>query len=199
MLAFLVNFVFCAIVMIAVPVIVSLEYYYFTKTKVSAVSSLPWMRRAVVKVLKNHGPQPQDKAALKIYELGSGWGALAVDAARLMPAARITGIELSPVPAWFSMARAKLFGHKNISIVKGDFFKADLRDADIVVLYMLESVLLKLKPKFEAELKPGAIVVSNTFRVEGWTPAHVETVTQKIIPLHVYLYKIPECFTLERA
>ena len=191
MLETLITSIFCFLVIAAAIIVISLEYYY-TKTKVSAVSSLPWMRRAVVKVMRDMLHNHRSDSSLKIYELGSGWGPLAIDAARAFPKAKVVGLEFSPIPLWFSILRGKLFGHKHLSFKKADFFEEDLRDADVIVLYMLESILEKLAPKFKEELKPGAIIISNTFEIKDWKPIHVETVMEKVIKLNVYVYQVPK-------
>lgn len=167
-----------------------LEYDYH-KVKVSAVSSVPWMRRAVKKVLKSdvidQGLQPKI-----VYELGCGWGPLVVDAAKVFPKAKVKGIEFSYLAAQFSKLRAKIWSLKNVEIIRGDFFKQDLSDADVIIFYMLEVILERLGPKFEQELKPGTIIVSNTFVISGWTPVQTHEIVKKPIPLNVYVYKVPE-------
>ena len=43
-------------------------------------------------------------------------------------------------------------------------------DADRIFLYLLPSVMEKLEKKFDAELKPGTRVVSNSFRFPSRKP-----------------------------
>jgi precorrin-6B methylase 2 len=187
----IITFVF-AVFVIGLSVVMLILEYYYTKTKVTAVSSLPWMRKAVVKVLKEQLHNHKSDSPKVIYEMGSGWGPLAIDAARTFPQAHIIGLELSPIPLWFSRIRCFLFGHKNVTFKMKDFFDEDLSDADIILLYMLESVLTKLEPKFIAELKPGTVIVSNTFEIRGWKPVHVENVMKKPLELNVYMYRVPD-------
>ena len=40
--------------------------------------------------------------------------------------------------------------------LQADLFRTDLRKADVVTLYLLESLNEKLRPKLLRELKPGA-------------------------------------------
>ena len=47
-----------------------------------------------------------------------------------------------------------------------------------------------LKPKLEAELKPGAYVFGNTFAVPGWRPAAVRRADDRHAT-NVYLYRMP--------
>lgn len=190
MLSSIITVIFCITVILSVIAVVWLEYDYH-KMRVSAVSSVPWMRRAVKRVLKS---DIQDKGLKPkvIYELGSGWGPLVVDAAKVFPEATVRGIEFSYLAAQFSKMRTRLWGLKNVEILRKDFFEQDLKDADVIILYMLEVILERLSPKFIAELKPGAIIVSNTFVIKGWTPVKTHKIMKKPIPLNIYVYKIPE-------
>ncbi len=190
MFSLILTIVFCITVIVAVVVALWLEYDYY-KVKVTVVSSVPWMRRAVKKVLiseiKDKGIEPK-----VIYELGCGWGPLVVDAAKVFPKATVKGIEFSFLASHFSRLRAKIWGLKNVQILRKNFFDHDLGDADVLVFYMLESILMKLSPKFIKELKPGAIIISNTFVIKDWTPIAVHEIVKKPIPLNVYVYKVPE-------
>lgn len=188
----LLTIIFCITVILSVIAVIWLEYDYH-KVKVSAVSSVPWMRRAVRDVLQKeliaNGIEPK-----VIYELGSGWGPLVMDAAKLFPKARVIGVEFSFLAAHFSRIRAFLFGRKNVEIRRNDFFKEDLSDADLVIFYMLEVILERLSPKMIAELPKGALIVSNTFTIKGWQPVAVHEVMKKPIPLKVYVYKVPDSY-----
>src|SRR5687768_13432770 len=42
-----------------------------------------------------------------IYELGCGWGSLAIALAKAFPHAQIRGIELSPLPYWVARFRTR--------------------------------------------------------------------------------------------
>jgi tRNA G37 N-methylase Trm5 len=57
-----------------------------------------------------------------------------------------------------------------VKFVQGDLFNADIHDANVVTLYLLTSVNLKLKPKLLKELKPGTRIVSHTFGMGDWKP-----------------------------
>jgi len=189
-MADLLTIIFCVTVILSVIAVIWLEYDYY-KVKISAVSSVPWMRRAVRDVLKkeiiDQGIEPKI-----IYELGSGWGPLVMDAAKLFPKAKVIGVEFSFLAVQFSRIRAFLFGRRNVEIRRNDFFKEDLADADLIIFYMLESILEKLSPKMIAELPEGAMIVSNTFQIKDWTPVTVHEVMKKPLPLNIYVYHVPK-------
>ena len=63
---------------------------------------------------------------------------------------------------------------KMITFKQGDVLKMapeDFKDVDVVTLYLLPEVNLRLKPILKKGLKPGARVVSHDFDMgEDWKP-----------------------------
>ena len=126
-----------------------------------------------------------------IFELGSGWGTLAVPLARRYPRCRVVGYELSPVPWLFSRLRQVVQRLPNLTLNRGDFHCAPLGDAALVVCYLFPGGMEKLKPKLEAELAPGTLILSNFFRVPGWRPAKEATVADMHAST-IYLYRVED-------
>ena len=124
-----------------------------------------------------------------IYELGSGWGGLALALARRHPDRPVRAFETSPLPWAFSKVRLWVEGQPNLTFRFGNFHRADLSDAALVACYLPPPVMEKLKPKLEAELPEGALVISNTFAVRGWQPAEERTAPD-IHASRVYLYRV---------
>ena len=124
-----------------------------------------------------------------IFELGSGWGTLAFPLARRHPGCRIVGVELSPLPWLASRLWQILARLPNLTLSRADFFKVPLGEADLVVCYVQTDCMEKLRAKFEAELPPGAHVLSNTFAVPGWKPEVVHE-TGDMYATKVYLYRV---------
>ena len=50
--------------------------------------------------------------------------------------------------------------------------------------------MTSLKTKFEEELKPNTLIVSNTFRLAGWEPEEVITLND-IHQTRIYRYRVP--------
>lgn len=109
-----------------------------------------------------------------IYELGAGWGGLALALARSQPKARVIAMEASWVPWAFSVLRVALTGVPNLEVRRGDFFATDLSHAQVVVTYLFTGAMARLATKLSTELKPGAYVVSQTFALPSWQPRHTE-------------------------
>ncbi|MBD3393179.1 MAG: methyltransferase [Chitinivibrionales bacterium] len=108
-----------------------------------------------------------------IVELGAGWGTLAFPLAKGFPHIRVTAVEISPVPFLFLQLRALVQKRANLEIVRRDILSVSLARAGLVTCYLYPDAMKKLKPKFENELQPGTVVVSNTFAVPGWEPSRV--------------------------
>ena len=124
-----------------------------------------------------------------IYELGSGWGTLAIPLAARFPGCRVVACELSPLPWLVSHLWRALRRLPNLTIRRADFFALPLADAALVVCYVQRAGMAKLRPKLEAELAPGALVLSNTFAVPGWQPDAVHD-TGDMHASKVYLYRV---------
>ena len=51
-----------------------------------------------------------------------------------------------------------------------DLFQTDLSQANVLTMYLLPSVNLKLRPKILSDMRPGARVVSHAFNMGDWEP-----------------------------
>lgn len=121
-----------------------------------------------------------------VYDLGSGDGRVLIIAAKEFHA-KTVGIEKNNFLVWLSrMIIRKNYLQKKIKIVHGDIFQKNLRDADVIVMYLSHKLTQKLKLKFGGELKKGTRIVSASHPVVGWK------ISKKIKTGHFYsyLYKI---------
>lgn len=121
-----------------------------------------------------------------LYDLGCGDGRIVIAAARDFKA-KAVGIEFSVLPYLFSKIRVRLSGlQKRIAIQYGDFFKVNLKKADVVVCFLTPMAMRKLSPKFKKELKKGARVVSYVFPMKDWTPLSVHKPQKGDIAVYLY-------------
>lgn len=105
-----------------------------------------------------------------LYDLGAGDGRIAIAAARDY-GIRAVGIEIDArkvAEARANVARAGLSGL--VEIRQGDAMDADLRDANVVTLFLFPQINERLAPKLRAELRPGARIVSHRFGLGDWPP-----------------------------
>ena len=67
---------------------------------------------------------------------------------------------------------------KRVTIEKKDIFTLDLSKAQVITLYLLPELNVKLIPQLE-KLKPGCRIVSHDFDMRGVKPKKVERITTK--------------------
>ena len=125
------------------------------------------------------------KADELLYDLGSGDGRVLVIAAREF-GAKALGIEIGPVQRVVSRLVAKNNGVSDrVRIEAGDFYKSDVRNADVAFLYATSTEVAKLASHLEAQMKPGARVVSISADFPEWEPNDFNE--DKLI----FLYEMP--------
>jgi precorrin-6B methylase 2 len=101
-----------------------------------------------------------------LYDLGSGDGRTVITAAKL--GARAYGIEYNPDMVELSKQNAAKAGvSERATFMKADLFETDFSQANVITMFLLSSINLKLRPKI-LDLKPGTRIVSNTFTMENW-------------------------------
>jgi SAM-dependent methyltransferase len=156
------------------------------------VPYVPTTDAAVDAMLKLANIKPSDV----VYDLGCGDGRIVIAAAKKY-GTRGVGVDINPVRIREANENAKKAGvEKLVRFEEKDLFQADIHDANVVMLFLLNSVNLKLRPKLLQELKPGTRIVSNTFDMGDWKPdkeAPVEgTDDGTSLSQHLYLWIVPE-------
>ena len=164
-----------------VLIVVGLVLVYTLITGISPLPTMPRAKAAMFDLL------PSDLDGT-IYELGSGWGTLAFPLARRHPGCRVVAYESSPVPWLVSKLCQGVWRLPNLTLSRGDFYRAGLGDAALVVCYLFPGGMRKLEPKLAQELRPGALVLSNFFRLPGWQPIG-ERALGDLHDSRIYLYR----------
>ncbi len=107
------------------------------------------------------------KPDMKVVDLGSGDGRVVLEFAKHK--ANVHGFEIKPELVERSRKRISAAGLKEqITIFQSSFWDIDLSQYDIIYIYGMQSVLIRLELKLEQEMKPGAIFISNIFRLPKW-------------------------------
>jgi precorrin-6B methylase 2 len=106
-----------------------------------------------------------------LYDLGAGDGRVLLIAAREFRA-KAVGIEVGPIQCALIWLRVVASGLGNQVQVKwANFYKADLREADVVFVYATSKEILKLAPHLETQLKQGTRLVSISADFSEWEPS----------------------------
>ncbi len=109
-----------------------------------------------------------------LYDLGAGDGRVLFIAARDF-GAQAVGIEIGPIQCiliWLRTMASGLGGR--IWIRWGNFYRADLRDADLVFVYATSKEVMKLAPHLAAQMRPGTRLVSISADFGEWEPSLVD-------------------------
>jgi hypothetical protein len=103
-----------------------------------------------------------------VIDLGSGDGRTVITAAKR--GSKALGIEYNPDMVELSKRNAAKEGVTDkATFVKADLFESDFSQAQVITMFLLPSINLKLRPKI-LDLKPGTRIVSNSFDMEDWKP-----------------------------
>ena len=105
---------------------------------------------------------------LRIIDIGSGLGGLALDIAARRPDCQITGVELAPLPWLVSRLRPR--AGDNCGFLRGDYQALDFADYDVVFAYLSPAAMAQLWSKARAEMRPGALLLSHEFPVPDAAP-----------------------------
>jgi cyclopropane fatty-acyl-phospholipid synthase-like methyltransferase len=123
-----------------------------------------------------------------VFDLGAGDGRILIEAVRGFGAQAI-GVEVDPERLVRMKERLTATGTE-ATVIQGDFMDANVSLADVVAIYLSDSVNAKLESKLRKELKTGARVVSLDYTLPGWVPEKELTVKSGGISRKIYLYRV---------
>jgi hypothetical protein len=137
-------------------------------TRSPDVVFVPSQDEVIDEMLRLAAPQPGEC----LFDLGCGDGRILVAAARNY-GCRCVGIDIDPQR--IAEARENIAHHgleDRVELRRQDLFSVDLQAADIVTLYLLPSLNVKLIPQLR-HLRPGTRIVSHDFDMKGVVPDRV--------------------------
>jgi SAM-dependent methyltransferase len=109
-------------------------------------------------------------AGFRLLDLGCGTGSVLAAFSRARPDGNYHGIETAPLPFLLSCWRTRT--HAAVRVTWGDFWGADFAHYDVVYAYLSPAPMARLWRKARREMRPGSLLVSNTFAVPGVAPAY---------------------------
>ncbi len=126
-----------------------------------------------------------------VYDLGCGDGRIPVAASKKY-GVKSWGFDINPVRVKESRENVEKANVKHlVTIQLKDIFELDLSKADVITLYLLPQLNVKLIPQLD-KLKPGSRIVSHDFNMEGVRPKREVTYTPAGGREHrVYLWVTP--------
>lgn len=125
------------------------------------------------------------KAGTRVYDLGSGDGRLLLLSAK--QGAIATGFEINPYLVLLTRLRAYFGQYRgSVRVFWTSLWKAPVSDADVVFVYLLPWRMEELAAKLIREVKPGTLIVSNSFIFPNWKIVDNDETN------HVYAFRIPQ-------
>jgi hypothetical protein len=122
-----------------------------------------------------------------VIDLGSGDGRILIAAAR-SNGARGFGVDIDPSRIRESNANARQAGVSGrVTFRRQDLFQTPLAEADVLTLYLLPEINLRLRPRILAEMRAGTRVVSHEYDMGDWRWDQ----RQRIGEATIYMWVVP--------
>jgi SAM-dependent methyltransferase len=125
-----------------------------------------------------------------VIDLGSGDGRTVITAAKR--GSKALGIEYNPDMVELSKRNAAKEGVSDkASFVKADLFESDFSQAQVITMFLLPDINIRLRPKI-LDLKPGTRIVSNSFTMGEWSADDTVSVKDGCVSYcTAYLWIVP--------
>lgn len=121
-----------------------------------------------------------------MIDFGCGDGRMVVTAAKR--GARGFGVDINPQRIKEANANAQAAGVTDkVQFKIANLFEEDLSKADVMAMYLLTDINLRLRPKILDTMKPGTRIVSHAFDMGDWKPEVHENVSGR----NVYFWIVP--------
>jgi SAM-dependent methyltransferase len=125
-----------------------------------------------------------------VYDLGCGDGRMPIMAAKRY-GARGFGFDIDPDCVAESIANARKEGVDHlVSFKHEDATTVDVSPATVVMLFLPIHANLRLRSKLQAQLRPGARVVSHHWSMGDWAPLRTITVPDGEDVTEIHLWRI---------
>ncbi|WP_109014234.1 class I SAM-dependent methyltransferase [Novimethylophilus kurashikiensis] len=118
-------------------------------------------------------PAPQPRQSITFIDVGCGLGGVLTHLASARPDGFFYGIEHAPLPFFMSWLRIKLARQANCQVTWGSFWRVDLNRYDVVYAYLSPVPMPTLWQKAKNEMRPGSVLISNTFDIPGHPPHQI--------------------------
>ncbi|MFA6322635.1 MAG: hypothetical protein WCX71_04130 [Candidatus Buchananbacteria bacterium] len=149
-----------------------------------------WLAAPWVPTWQNDVKQMLQLAEIKpgeiVMDLGAGDARIMTLAVKNYQAQAV-GYEIAVLPyllGWFRIILLGLAGR--VQLKYGNFFKADISQADVICIFLMPAVMIKIKNKIDQEAKPGCRILSYAFKISDWEPKAIFKPKKNQIPIYLY-------------
>lgn len=159
--------------------LLALVFGGITRTRVPLFLSSPQCVRVLAEMLEEL-PQP------RVADLGCGTGGVLSRLGRHRPDAHLTGFELAPAGWLISLWRTRT--QPGTVIRRSDFMHETWVDYDLVYVFLSPLAMNDVGRKARDEMRPGALLVSNSFAIEALQPVAILELPDRR-HTHLYVYR----------
>lgn len=138
------------------------------------------------KIIKDILINSNIKEGARIYELGCGNAKFLRALKKRYPEAELIGIEKFPFAYWLAKIQNKISG-QNIKILKKDFYKVNLSEADVIYCFLNKHAMAELEKKIYKECKPETLVISYQFSLPN--KKHYKLIDKNNKRNRIFFYK----------
>ncbi len=150
--------------LIFLQLLLAVYFFYTLVAIIKGAAPIPSRGSTVESIMRLAAVQPGQK----LYDLGSGDGRILFAAAKR--GAICTGFEINPFLFWYTRIRAWLTRSAKVSVLRSDFWKNSISDADVVTVYLVPSAMARLQRKAKEELRPGTKIIAAVYPFPDWPP-----------------------------
>lgn len=126
------------------------------------------------------------KEGVRALDAGAGLGGPLASLAAARPDGEFVGCETAPL-SWL-VARIRLARRRNVRLMFASLWSLDLGGFDVVYAFLSPTPMPRLYKKAAREMKPGSILVSNTFIVPDVEPDAIVELDD-IRRTHLFVYR----------
>lgn len=124
------------------------------------------------------------KKGEKVTDLGSGDGRVVIEFAKR--GIEVHGYEINPILVWWSRYKIRKEGLGDRAFIHWEnFWNVNLKEYDVVIVFQISYLMLKIARKLREELKSGSRIISNKWKIRNW-PIDEESG----VGTGVYLYRV---------
>jgi len=158
-------------------IIFSSFYFLFLFNSILMVGhDRPTSKKAIKEIIKIIAKRKSGKKVF--YDLGCGRGHVLIAVKKVFPKFSVIGVEKRRLQIFFGKINTFFHG-QNVVFQRGDLFETDLKDADIVYIYLWDDMMPPLEKKLRKELKKGTFIITNTSSLPNWEPIEARIVHSK--------------------
>jgi len=145
---------------------------------------VPTSNKIIDAILKNAGL----KKGQVFFDLGSGDGRVVRTAVKKYQV-RGVGIEINPLLILVSWILAKMEKLNNIEFRRENLFTTDIKNADVIFVFLMPETLKSLKSKIINECQKEVLFISHGFVVEGWEKYLQKKISRRDFSTYYYRLK----------